>query len=237
MGWPIKAGEEIDHGMESSRPTLRILIILLALFDLGLLGARLWPWQAVMNLPGGSTTGFDPAVSLVGYVGLGFWIGSAREDDSRKSLFSAGWLGVVAGLFLAAQVVIATRQAGVDPAAGMDWVQIGLMACAAILVGIAGFRTAKSGFTMGFSTVCSIWAAMAACLMGVAAVLGETYLGAGMAESSDPWKDYQGLAIGAPAMQSLVHSLDMISGFLLIGPLVGCIAGAIFASFGKTKKT
>ena len=47
---------------------------------------------------------------------------------------------------------------------------------------------------------------------------------------------YQGLAIGTPAMQSLVHSLDTISGFLLIGPLIGCIAGAIFASFGKPKK-
>lgn len=66
-------GQESNHRMESSRqPTLRVPIILLALFDLGLLGARLWPWQQVMNLPGGGTTGVDPAISLVGYVGLGF---------------------------------------------------------------------------------------------------------------------------------------------------------------------
>lgn len=68
-----KMGQESNHRMESSRqPTLRVPIILLALFDLGLLGARLWPWQQVMNLPGGGTTGVDPAISLVGYVGLGF---------------------------------------------------------------------------------------------------------------------------------------------------------------------
>lgn len=223
--------------METSRqPTLRISIILLALFDLGLLGARLWPWQEVMNLPGGGTTGFDPAISLVGYVVLGFWIGSAREEDSRKSLFSAARLGVVAGLFLVGEAVFATRQAASDPAAGLDRVQIGLIGGAALIIGIVGLRTAKSGFTLGFSSVCAIWASMVACLMGVAAVLGETYISAGMGESSDPWKDYEGLAIGTPAMQSLVHSLDMISGFLLIGPLIGCIAGAIFASFGKPKK-
>jgi hypothetical protein len=223
--------------MESSRQaTMRIPIILLALFDLGLLGARLWPWQQVMNLPGGGTTGFDPAISLVAYVGLGFWIGTARQDASRKSLFSAAWLGVVAGLFLVAQVVLATRQSGADAAAGLDRLQIGLIAGAALILGISGFRTAKAGFTLGFSAVCAIWASMVACLMGVAAVLGETYLAAGTGESSDPWKDYQALAIGTPAMQSLVHSLDTIAGFLLIGPLVGCLAGAILASFGKAKK-
>src|SRR5437868_15380487 len=110
------------------------------------------------------------------------------------------------------------------------------MKCATIIIEIIGFRTAKGGFNLGFSSLCAIWAAIVACLIGVTAVLGETYLAAGMGESSDPWKDYQGLAIGTPAMQSLVHSLDTISGFLLIGPLVGCIAGAILASFGKPKK-
>jgi hypothetical protein len=73
--------------------------------------------------------------------------------------------------------------------------------------------------------------------MAVTAVLAETYIGPGQGESSDPWKDYQGLAIGTPAMQSLVHSLDTIAGFLLIGPIVGAIAGAVFASFGKPKKS
>ena len=223
--------------MEMSQPSiLRTPIILLALCNLTVLGIRLWPWQNAMSLPVNGTAGLDPAIALVAYVGLGFWIGTAHEDDSRKSLFSAALLGIVAGLFLVAQVVIAARQTADDPAAATARLQIGLLVCAAVVLGIVGLRTAKAGFPAGFSTVCAIWAAMVACLMAVTAVLAETYLSPGQGESSDPWKDYQGLAIGTPAMQSLVHSLDTIAGFLLIGPLVGAIFGAVFASFGKPKK-
>jgi len=222
--------------MEMSRLSiLRTPIVLLALFNLAILGTRLWPWPNVMSLPGNGTTGIDPAITLLAYVGLGFWIGTAREESSRKSLFSAALLGVVAGLFLVGQVVLATRQAAEDATAAPDRLQIGLLVCAALVLGVVGLRTARAGFTTAFSVVCAIWASMVACLMAVTVVLGEAYLGPGLGESSDAWKDYQGLAIGTPAMQSLVHSLDTIAGFLLIGPLVGAIAGALFAAFGKPK--
>jgi len=217
----------------SRQPTLRTLVILLALVDLALLGMRLWPWQDVMALPGNGATGIDPAITLIGYAGLAFWIGSAREQPSRKSLFSAAWLGVLAGMFLVAQVVVETQGTAQDSPGGLDRVRIALLAGAAVVIALAGLRTARAGFTIGFSTVCSLWASMAAILMGVAAVLGETYRGAGAAASSDAWKQYEGLALGSPAMQDLVHSLDTITGFLLIGPLIGCLAGSIFASFGK----
>jgi len=223
--------------MEASRQSiLRTPILLLALANLAILGARLWPWQNVMGLPGNGTTGIDPAIALAGYIGLGFWISTARADSSRKSLFSAALLGMVAGLFLVFGVVLATRQTAADAAAGPDRVEIAMLACAVLCFGIVGLRTAKAGHPVGFSAVCAIWASMTACLMAVAAVLGETYLSAGTGESNNPWRDYQGLAIGTPAMQALVYSLQLISGFLLIGPIVGCIAGTIFASFGKPKK-
>jgi hypothetical protein len=221
--------------METSRKSiLRTPIILLALGNLIVLVARLWP---VQNFLGLGTTSMDPAITLVAYIGLGFWIGTARGNDSRKALLSAALLGIVAGLFLMGQVVLAVRQAAEDPAAGLDRVQIGLLVCAAVVLGIVGLRTAKAGFPTGFCTVCAVWASMVACLMAVATVLSETYLGPGQGESSDPWKDYQGLAIGSPAMQSLVHSLDSIARFLPIGPVLGAIAGAVFASFGSPKRS
>jgi hypothetical protein len=218
------------------QPTLRTALVLLALGNLAMLGMRLWPWPDIMSLPGNGATGIDPAVTLAGYIALAYWIGTAREDESRKALFSAACLGLVSGFFLIIQVVEATRQAAADATAGPDRIQIGLVTCAVLIVGIAGLRTARAGHTAGFSAVCALWAAMTACLIATSAVLMETYRAEAPGESSDPWKDYQGLAIGTPATQSLVHSLNTVSGFLLIGPVVGCIAGALFASFARPEK-
>jgi hypothetical protein len=222
--------------METSRQaTLRTPIILLALVNLAILGARLWPWQEAMNLPGNGTTAIDPAISLAAYIALGFWIGTVRKDASKKSLFSAAMLGVVAGLFLVGLVAVASRQSDSD-VAGPGRLQIGLLAAAALVLGIVGLRTARAGNTMAFSVVCAIWASLVSCLMACTAILGQAYLARTGAESSDPWKQYEGLAIGNPATQTLVHSLDAVSGFLLLGPIVGCLAGAVFASFGKPKQ-
>src|SRR5437763_16041629 len=104
--------------MEKSRQSiLRTPVILLAVIDLVLLGMRRWPWPDVMNLPGNGTTGVDPAIALAGYIGLGFWIGSTREESNRKALFSAAGLGVLAGLLLVGAVVLATREAAQDATA------------------------------------------------------------------------------------------------------------------------
>lgn len=221
---------------KSRRPTLGTPIILLGVANLVLLGMRLWPWGDVMSLPGNGATGVDPAVTLAGYIGLACWVGTTREDASRKSLSSAVWLGMAAGVLAVFAVVMAARGGAGDSADGPDRIQMGLLAGALVVIGIAGLRAAKAGSTMGFSTVCALWASMVACLMATAGVLAVMYFAGGAGESSDPWKDYQGLAIGTPAMQALVHSLNMISGFLLIGPLLGCFAGAVFASFGKPKR-
>jgi hypothetical protein len=221
--------------MHMSRPSiLRTPVILLALANLIVLTARLWPWPNFVAL---GTTSMDPAITLAAYIGIAFWIGTARESDSRKALFSAALLGIVAGLFLAAQVALSVRQAADDPSAGPDRIQIALLLCGLVVIGISGLRTAKAGFPTGFCVVSAIWASMVAGLLAVTTILAETYIGPGQGESSDPWKDYQGLAIGTPAMQSLVHSLDSIAGFLLIGPILGAIAGAIFSKFGKPKES
>jgi len=223
--------------MEISRqPILRTPILLLALADLVLLAIRLWPWQQVMNLPGNGTTGVDPAIALAGYIGLIFWISTAHEETSRKALFSAAWLGVFAGLLLVIDVFRATRPAADNADPGTEKVHIILLAGAAMVVGFAALRAARAGFATGFAAVCAIWASMTSCLIGVAAVLAKTWLAAGSGETTDPWKDYQGLAIGTPAMQALVHSLYTISGLLLIGPIVGCLTGTILASLAKAKK-
>jgi hypothetical protein len=82
-----------------------------------------------------------------------------------------------------------------------------------------------------------LWGAMLSSLMACAAILAELYLAGPAQDSPDPWKQYQGLAIGNTATQGLVHSLNTATGFLLIGPLVGAAVGVIFALFGQTQKS
>jgi hypothetical protein len=78
---------------------------------------------------------------------------------------------------------------------------------------------------------------MVSCLIATTTILGEAYFAMGPPQTADPWKQYEGLAIGTPATQALVHSLNTIAGFLLIGPIIGAIVGAIFAQFGSKKKS
>jgi len=218
----------------SSRPTFRTAIVLLALANLAVLAIRLWPWQNVVDLPGNGTTGVDPVITLVAYAGLGFWIGRVRTDEARRSLFSAAILGIIAGGFLVGLIAIAAAQSG-EESTGADNVQIMLLICAALILGIVGWRTARAGNTIAFSVVCTLWAAMLSCLMAVTAILGQAFFHVPPAMSSDPWQQYEGMAIGTPAIQALVHSLDAVSGFLLLGPIVGCVAGAIFAAVAPKK--
>jgi hypothetical protein len=77
---------------------------------------------------------------------------------------------------------------------------------------------------------------MMSSLMACAAILAELFAGPTQ-DSPDPWKQYQGLAIGSTATQGLVHSLNSATGFLLIGPLAGAAVGVIFAFFGQNQKS
>src|ERR1035437_1827060 len=164
--------------------TFRTPLILLAMADLAILGARLWPWQDVMSLPGNGATGLDPAVSLVAYIVLGFWITNTRVAPARKSLFSAAMLGLVAGLLLAAQVMLAARPPAGDGSTAT--IQMVLMAAAALVCGFAGLKASRTGVSLGFSAVCAGWAAMVGCLMACAVILVQGYFAMGPPESPDP---------------------------------------------------
>ncbi len=210
----------------------QIPIILMALVNLSLLGVRLWPWKEISNLPGEGSTGFDPILSLVGYVGLAFWIGTVNTEEARKRLFSSAILGLLGGLFLAAQVVLAVRTTS-DEGAPPHWLQYGLIGASVLVWGICAAQTARAGFQGGFAIITAIWSAMVSCLMAGAALLGELFYSYSPGQTADPWKQYQGLAIGSESTQALVNTLLTATGFLLIGPIVAAIAGVVFSSMVK----
>ncbi len=222
-------------GSERRSPIFRIPLILMVVVNLALLGYRLWPWDQVTALPDNGATGIDPAVSLLGYAGVSIWIGSARQNSARRSLFTAAWFGVFAGLLLCAGVLFSDRPGAAESGQGHG-VQYGLMAAAIVLWGIAATRGIRAGFGSGFAVLCAIWSAMVSCLLACAALIGGSFYSYAPGQTADPWKQYQGLAIGSEATQALVETLLTATGYLLLGPLVAVFAGWIFASFTRPKK-
>jgi len=212
---------------------LRIPLILLAAANLAILGQRLVPWHDVLNLPVNGTTGIDPAVVLVGYIGLAYWIPGSRDKGYLKALSTATMVGLLAGLVLVAQVILGARPAA-DQA---SYTQMGLLVAAGILVGIAGLLGSRITKNPGTGIVSGVWCAMTSCLMACTTVLLKINVAAPPPLTQDPWKQYQGLAIGNQATQVLVHSLLTATGFLLIGPLIGGAVGLIFALFGQNQES
>jgi hypothetical protein len=216
-------------------PTFRIPLILLAIANLVVLGMRLWPWQqVVMNLPLNGATGIDPAVCLLTYIFLLFWIAGIQQRPTQKALCTGALLGLLAGLLLAVKVALAAQPAAPD-SSSLQHLPTALMLAAALLWGIAGALGAR-GEAPTLGMLAGLWSAMTSALIAVAAVLAEMYLSGPPVESPDPWKQYEGLALGNPAMQSLIHSLNSTTAYLLICPLVGGIVGLVFGTFGKAEK-
>lgn len=214
----------------SRKPVLRSFILLLAVANLAVLGLRLWPWSTVLELPGNGATGIDPAVTLVGYITLAFWIGSARGAISRRQLYASAWVGTFGGLLLALQVYLASQP--VDAQAHMK-IQVGLMGLTILLWAVCGIRAVRSGCTTGFAAVSALWASMVSSLVASIALLAGSFYSLAPGQTSDAWKQYQGLAIGSDEMQALVHTLQTATGYLLIGPVIACLVGAIFGAFAK----
>jgi hypothetical protein len=207
-------------------------MILLAAASLTILGAHLWPWQEITNLPGNGTVAFDPAIALAAYMGLILWIPSGIKEPTQRALSAGAMVGLLAGAVLVANVILGVRD-GVLP----GYLQPLLLGVAVILWGVAGVRGSRVSGNAGMGALSGLWCAMLSGLMACAAVLAELYLAGPGENSPDPWKQYQGLAIGNTATQGLVHSLNTVTGFLLIGPLVGAAVGVIFAFFGQTQKS
>jgi hypothetical protein len=216
----------------SEAQTFRIPFLLLAVANLAALGTLLWPWQEAINLPPNGTTAVDPAVILLAYLGLIYWVPNGIQEQTRKALSLGATIGILAGLILVARVMVGVRMP-VEPI----WLQPSLLGVAVILWGVAGLRGSRAAGNAGVGALAGLWSAMVSGLMGCAAIFAELYLAGPTAASPDPWKQYQGLAIGNTVTQGLVHSLNSATGLLLLGPLAGAAIGLMFALLGQNSKS
>lgn len=205
--------------------TFRTPLALLAVLNLFIVGMRLRPWQEIATLPGNGTTGYDPVICLVAYVVLLFWVGGMRGKGIQSALSEGLKMGLLTGALLVG-VVLIDNHPGVRI---YTEIQLGLLATAIILWGIAGIRGAAPSGNATIGIVSGAWGSMTAGLMACTVVLAKIDLKNPDPITTDPWKQYQGLAIGNQSIQSLVHSLNTATAFLLIGPLVGLMVGLMFA--------
>jgi hypothetical protein len=203
---------------------LRIPLLLLAIIDLVVLSLRLWPWQEIAYLPNAGTTGYDPIICLVTYIGLVYWLSGNCSQAVRKALSAGTIMGLPAGLLLVAHTTLARW-----PGMQIAYFMIGLLIVAGILWGIAGSQASRATGNAGLGIVAGIWSAMVSALIGSGAALAEINLQNPQPLTLDPWKQYEGLAIGNQTVQELVHSLNTATAFLLICPLIGGALGLIFA--------
>lgn len=203
------------------RPVFRTALILLALGNLLALAARIW--HAGAGTDSNSIT--DPAISLGFYIVLALWIGSTRAEADRGWLLQAATLGVSGGVALICVVGIASLP--MPDGFTLHYKLQVILICAAIAMwGIAAARITRSGRKLGLAVVAGIWSAMVSSLLACSALLAQTYakMGDGVL---DPWGPLQQRIVGPDSTQPLVHTLNAATGFLLIGPVVGCAAGAL----------
>lgn len=215
---------------ETAPLTLRYPLLALAVGDLLFLALRLRPWSSIGRLPGQGTTGYDPAICLAAYIGLIFWISGNRHFWIRKALSLGTLFGVPAGLLLMAHVLL-------TPGAGMASLvaHMAMLVSACILWAVAGFRSARAADHFGIGLVSGTWSAMVSALMACAATLARIGLRALPAQDLSTWTRHEVLSFGNPAMQSLVRNLVMITGFLLVCPLIGGALGMI-CGLGQEKR-
>jgi len=206
---------------------LRFPLMILAGLDLMMLIERLQPWSDIHNLPGQGTVGYDPIICLIAYLVLFFVIGGSQQVEVQKALSSGLVMAIPTGLLCIGAAFLAEQQTRQHVL-----MQTSLMAAALVFPGIAGFKGAKFTKNAQVGIVAGSWTAMVAALMAVAVILARIDMAHPAQLSNDPWLQYQGLAIGNDAIQALVHSLNMATGFLLIAPLVGGTAG-LFAAVNK----
>jgi hypothetical protein len=221
--------------MGRSALVLRFPLILLAMADMYLLAQRLSPLQEIFNLPLNGAVGIDPAVCLVAYMVLLLWLPRRQSATMSQVLGESLMLGLLAGLFVILELEIkasaAMQQA--DPPLLMTRTLL----CAAIATwGIAGLRGGRITGNAAVGLLTGIWSAMTTGLLAATAVLVRMTVAGPPPVSNDPWKQYEGLAIGSATTQALVESLNSTTFYLLVCPLVGAMVGLFFALFGQKEK-
>lgn len=209
---------------------LRYPLILLAIVDIYFLAQRLSPWQEIFNLPLNGAVGIDPAICLAVYCALYIWLPGGQKPEMRAMLGKALLFGLGGGALLIGDLLLRSAVA-VEQESSASLATRVLFGLAIVVWGLAGFRAGRTSANAGLGLFAGVWSAMTSSLMAASFVL--IHMNSSQTSAADPWQQYQGLAIGTPATQALVEALNSATFYLLVGPLLGLVAGFSCALFGQ----
>lgn len=215
-----------------AKTLIRIPMLLLAAADLALLAMRLRPWDEISRLPGGGSVGYDPAICLVAYLGLVFWLTGANGSRLITAQTAITRWGLLAGAVLAAKFWMG----GEPSAAQTSELQGALLITAAIVWGVAGIAAKRAVGSLAACFLSGIWCAMVSALIACAVVLGQFFVVGPPPETQDSYRQFQDIGIGSPGTVVLVHALTSATALLLVGPIAGGIAGLICGFFARPRK-
>jgi hypothetical protein len=219
----------------SAQPSLRFPLLLLAAGNLAALGLRLWPWQEVLNLPGNGMAAFDLGVLLLGYIGFAYWLGgSVAQGKMHNPLAASALPGVLAGLALMAMVLLESPQSNPEnaPYPPIHWI---LLLTACLLWGVAGLRGRRATGSSSGAALAGFWSGMVAAAMACSAVMVEMLRATPPPAPTDPWKQYESLAIANPLTPVLLHALSSATWFVLVSPFAAAALGLLCGGFGAAE--
>lgn len=200
----------------------RIALLALAIADLLLLAIRLRPWTQIVNLPGEGTAASDPAICLVAYIALIFWVSGSPNPRIQTGLRLGAIYGVIAGMLLEAHIVLAP-----SPSPASLVLHMTFLVGAGVLWCVAGFVGARAAQFFAIGMVSGAWSAMVSALLACGALLAHIDMRAVPVQNLSAWTNREAMAFGPPGTQPLLHGLITATGYLLICPLVGAALGIL----------
>lgn len=215
---------------------LQVVLVFLAAGDLALLGRQLRPLDSIFGMPNGGAIAIDPAVCLAAYAVLAIWLPRNLEPQVKKSYHTASILGILAAICIVVNLEFSAVAARQDAPVPFFQTQ-GMIGVALLLFGIAGWQSQRITGNLASGLSAGLWSAMIAGIGGGTFIVRQIVRDVPAPETHDAWRDYQALAFGNEAAQSLFFNLNRLNAYLLFLPLAGAAVAFAVAYFSQAPAT
>ena len=132
---------------------------------------------------------------------------------------------MMAGVALGSEVLIRLGQGVETPTPQAEQLIRILLVAACAFWALAGFLGRRAGGSKGSAMLAGLWSGLLSGMMACATVLCAAFFTASPSASSDPWKQYESLAVANPRLDLLARDIETATWFALIIPLAAAALG------------